>query len=165
MFLIIYPIRNEYRDYIDLSGFWDFLFDKNDVGQRENWGNGLNDGEPIAVPASWNDQFAENRDFLGPGWYQTSFFKPKKWDDQKIYLRFNSVNYNADVWLNGNHLGSHEGGHLPFKFDITNNLTPKENLLVVRVDGNLSPETIPPSGRQRYIGSCSSYEYYWCFVC
>lgn len=160
MFLIIYPIRNEYRDYIDLSGFWDFLFDKNDVGQRENWGNGFNDGEPIAVPASWNDQFAENRDFLGSGWYQTSFFKPKKWDDQKIYLRFNSVNYNADVWLNGKHLGSHEGGHLPFKFDITNNLTPKENLLVVRVDGNLSPETVPPSGRHRYSFPPTNFDFF-----
>ncbi|MHA2007783.1 MAG: beta-glucuronidase [Promethearchaeota archaeon] len=144
---ILYPVINEFRDYIDLSGFWDFKFDLNNQGLEENWDKSFSNGVPIAVPASWNDQFAENRDFLGPGWYQTSFFTPKNWENHRIYLRFNSVNYIADVWLNGKHLGSHEGGHLPFKFDITNSLILNENILVVRVDGSISQEHVPPSGR------------------
>ncbi|MFX1281035.1 MAG: beta-glucuronidase [Promethearchaeota archaeon] len=144
---MLYPIRNSYRQYIDLSGFWDFRFDFKEEGIESEWYKGYSNGKPIAVPASWNDQFAENRDFLGPGWYQTYFDIPKGWDDQKIIIRFGSVNYLADVWLNGENIGSHEGGHLPFEFDVTNLLNPQNNLLVVRVDGTLAPDRVPPSGR------------------
>lgn len=63
---MLYPQRNKYRHFIDLSGFWDFQFDPDDKGVGENWAKGLNDGCPIAVPASWNDQFADSRDFLEP---------------------------------------------------------------------------------------------------
>ena len=34
-------------------------------------------------------------------------------------MRFNAVSYLAEVWLNGERLGEHEGGYLPFVFDIT----------------------------------------------
>jgi beta-glucuronidase len=54
------------------------------------------------------------------------------------------VNYLADAWLNGVHLGQHEGGHLPFEFDVTRQLQPENNLLVVRVDGRLAPDRVPP---------------------
>jgi len=53
----------------------------------------------------------------------------------------------ADVWLNGEFIGSHEGGHLPFEFNITEKMNKNENLLVVRVDGSLSADRVPPSGR------------------
>ena len=53
---MLYPQRNKYRQFIDLSGFWDFRFDINNDGLKENWKNGFNNSRPIAVPASWNDQ-------------------------------------------------------------------------------------------------------------
>jgi beta-glucuronidase len=143
---MLYPQRNKFRQYIDFSGFWDFRFDPDDKGKIDNWKNGFNDGTPIAVPASWNDQFADGRDFLGPAWYQTRFNIPWGWTDCRIFLRFGSVNYLAEVWLNGDRLGSHEGGHLPFEFDITNQAKSEDNLLVVRVDGNLTFDRVPPRG-------------------
>ncbi|MHA1491523.1 MAG: beta-glucuronidase [Promethearchaeota archaeon] len=141
---MLYPRRNKYRQYIDLSGFWDFRFDPSDRGQVDGWHDGFNDGIPIAVPASWNDQFAGDRDFLGPAWYQIRFNMPWGWKDRRIILRFGSINYLADAWLNGKHLGSHEGGHLPFEFNISSKIKPEKNLLVVRVDGNLAQNRVPP---------------------
>jgi beta-glucuronidase len=67
----------------------------------------------VAVPASWNEQFAGMRDYLGPAWYRTGFALPWGWSGKRVRLRFGSVNYLADVWLNGAYLGRHEGGHLP----------------------------------------------------
>ncbi|MFW9875357.1 MAG: sugar-binding domain-containing protein, partial [Candidatus Thorarchaeota archaeon] len=113
---------------------------------KENWNKGFEKGEPIAVPASWNDQFSEGRDFLGPAWYQQNFNIPTGWYEQKIFLRFGSVNYLADVWLNGEFIGSHEGGHLPFEFNISDKLNENQNLLIVRVDGKLSADRVPPMG-------------------
>ncbi len=144
---MVYPQRNKHRQCIDLSGFWDFRFDFKNEGLTENWEKGLVGSRPIAVPASWNEIFAEGRDFLGPAWYQTEFNIPWGWENQKIFLRFGSINYLSDVWLNGEKLGEHEGGHLPFKFDITERCKVEKNKLIVRVDGNLLKEHVPPSGR------------------
>lgn len=74
---------------------------------------GLRDSRPIAVPGSWNDQFEDDRDFLGPAWYQTNFFIPDDWMEQRVVLRFNSVNYLADIWLNGEKLGLMKAGISP----------------------------------------------------
>ena len=84
---MLYPQRNKYRHLVDLSGFWDFRFDPDDKGMGGNWTNGFNNRCPIAVPASWNDQFADYRDFLGPAWYQLEFTMPWEWDKKKIMIR------------------------------------------------------------------------------
>lgn len=141
---MLYPQFNPYRQFLELSGFWDFRFDPEKSGEAQGWTGGFENGRPIAVPASWNDQFEDGRDFLGPAWYQTRFDLPWGWRDRGIFIRFNSVNYLAAVWLNGEPLGGHEGGHLPFEFDTTARVKAEDNLLVVRVDGELSFDRVPP---------------------
>lgn len=148
---MLYPQSNSCRQMADLSGFWDFRFDPANEGVEQGWGAGFDPTEIIAVPASWNDQFAEWRDYLGLAWYRTTFDLPWGWRGQRIFVRFNAVSYLADVWLNGERLGQHEGGHLPFAFDITDRVRDEGNVLVVRVDGNLAPDRVPPgnlAGRQ-----------------
>jgi beta-glucuronidase len=143
---MLYPQSNPFRQSIDLSGFWDLRFDPEDRGLQAGWANGFTGGRPVAVPASWNDQFEDWRDYLGQTWYQTRFDLPLGWDAarQRIGLRFGSVNYMAEVWLNGARLGSHEGGHLPFEFDLTPHIRHEGNVLVVRVEGELAPDRVPP---------------------
>ena len=139
------PRANEFRQIFDLSGFWELKFDEEDRGEAEGWGAGFPEGaRPVAVPSSWNDQFAEGRDFLGPAWYKTVFSLPEDWRQKQALLRFDSVNYLARVWLNGKQLGDHEGGHLPFQWDASSFLVRGENTLVVRVDGRLAPDRVPP---------------------
>ena len=98
------------------------------------------------MPASWNDQFTDWRDYTGVAWYQTAFDLPWGWRGQRLLIRFNAVSYLAEVWLNGERLGEHEGGHLPFVFDITGRVRDTGNTLVVRVDGQLLPDRVPPGG-------------------
>lgn len=138
---MLYPQNSSTRQVTDLSGFWRVQFDE---GGNGSFASGFEGGEIIAVPASWNDQFNERRDYFGIAWYQTRFALPWGWRGERIFIRFNSVNYLADVWLNGTQIGSHEGGHLPFAFDITDYVRDDDNLLVVRVDGGLAPDRVPP---------------------
>ena len=142
---MLYPQSNSFRQVVDLSGFWDLRFDPQGEG-RTGWTSGFSGGRPAAVPASWNDQFEEWRDYLGDTWYQTRFDLPWGWDanQQRIRLRFGSVNYLAEVWLNGVRLGTHEGGHLPFEFEINEAVRQEGNLLVVCVNGELAPDRVPP---------------------
>jgi len=141
---MLYPQSNPFRQSINLLGFWDFRFDPDGKGEQFGWDEGFTGGRPIAVPASWNDQFEDWRDYLGPAWYQTRFDLPWGWKERQVHLRFGSVNYFAEVWLNGTRLGQHEGGHLPFEFDVTPHVQPQENILVVRVEGELAPDRVPP---------------------
>lgn len=137
---MLYPQTNHYRQVTDLSGFWEFCFSPEDTKHE----NGFDNGRFIAVPASWNEIFEDDRDNFGPGWYQTRFQLPWGYDEKRIQLRFGSVNYLADVWLNGRYLGQHEGGHLPFDFDVTDAVQSGENLLVVKVEGELAFDRVPP---------------------
>lgn len=150
---MLYPQSNPCRQMADLSGFWDFRFDSADEGLDQGWGAGFDPGEIIAVPASWNDQFTDWRDYTGIAWYQTVFDLPWGWQGQRLLIRFNAVSYLAEVWLNGERLGEHEGGHLPFVFDITGRVRDVGNMLVVRVDGQLLPDRVPPGGLSGLTGA------------
>lgn len=144
---MLYPQSNSYRQLVDLSGFWEFRIDPESRGEREGWQNGFVGDQPIAVPASWNDLLNDLRNYLGDAWYETRFACPWGWDDREVFLRFGSVNYRADVWLNGTYLGKHVGGHLPFEFPVT--LQPEGNRLVVRVNGEIGANNIPPGKVRR----------------
>ena len=67
-------------------------------------------------------------------WYQKKFDIDKKWQQKSIRLRFEAVDYLADVWLNGNYLGKHEGQFTPFEFEVDNYLHfNKANVLTVMI--------------------------------
>ncbi len=53
---MLYPIQNDVRNRLDLSGIWDFKTDPEGVGDQQGWFNGLGETRPIAVPGSWNER-------------------------------------------------------------------------------------------------------------
>ena len=67
------------------------------------------------------------------GWYRKVVSVPENWGDRRVILNFGAVDWEATVWINGNQIGKHENGYLPFEFDITDALTPgKSTVIVVR---------------------------------
>lgn len=70
----------------------------------------------------------------GTGWYRKEFRVPGAWKNKRISLQFDGVYMDADVWVNGNHLGNHPYGYTSFWFDITDELkSGKGNVVAVRV--------------------------------
>ena len=55
----------------------------------------------------------------GTGWYRKSFKIAPQFKGKKIHIQFDGVYMNADVWINGHHLGNHPYGYTSFMFDIT----------------------------------------------
>ena len=146
---MLYPISNEHRTLIDLSGIWQFQVDWNEEGESSGWQTCLPTPADIAVPASWNEQFQEERikNWLGSVWYAKEFYCPAEWHDRTVWLRIGAANYRAKVWLNGEFLGEHEGGYLPFQFEIGRLVTRgKKNQLVIKVNNTLTPDTVPQGG-------------------
>ena len=71
----------------------------------------------------------------GTGWYRKHFTLPASDAAKNITICFDGVYMNADVWINGQHLGNHPYGYTPFVFDLTPHLKPtgQENVLAVQV--------------------------------
>ncbi len=64
----------------------------------------------------------------GVGWYRKHFVHARPGRDRHVELRFDGVYQNADVWLNGVHLGFHPYGYTSFGFDLTPNLSPAASM-------------------------------------
>ncbi|MEK9516648.1 MAG: beta-glucuronidase [Flavobacteriaceae bacterium] len=142
--IALFPQQNQFRSLSDLSGIWDFKKDPKNLGIQERWFEGLTHTRPIAVPGSWNEQFTDSRDYLDVVWYETKTFVPQGWISEEVWLRLGSVNYHATVWVNGQRLGIHEGGHLPFAFEVSQVIKPgRKNTIIVRVENELKPSRVP----------------------
>ncbi len=117
---------------ISLDGDWHFLADPDatlDV-QKLATAAGV---RPSRIPSSWQSQFADMRDYAGVAWYWRSITLDPPSADQVALLHFGAVDYEAEVYVNGQKAGSHEGGYLPFDIDVTSLLRSGENQVAVRV--------------------------------
>jgi beta-galactosidase len=75
---------------------------------------------------------------MGRGWYQKNFNAPEEWRTKRVFIEFEGVYMNAEVWLNGHLLGRHPYGYTPFQFDLSPYLKfgQGENELFVSVDNS-----------------------------
>lgn len=96
----------------------------------------------LQVPADWNSQRAELFFYEGTVWYKKSFDYSVQ-SAKRVFIYFGAVNYIAEVYLNGEKIGRHEGGFTPFNFEITAKLRPKDNFLIVKVDNKRRTDGIP----------------------
>jgi beta-glucuronidase len=83
------------------------------------------------------------------GWYRKDFRLPQASEALAWVVRFESVNYRAQVWLNGRPVGSNRGAYLPFEVRLSGLKRRGTNRLVVRVDNRRYPTDFPPSGLSR----------------
>lgn len=144
---MLYPQQNPSRTLFDLSGIWDFQPDPEEAGEAQGFTNALPNPRPLAVPGSWNEQYADLYDTLGAGWYLRRVTIPAAWKGQRFFLRIGSANYRAVVWVNGKKASEHEGGHLPFAFEVTSLVRfGGENTIVIMVENRLRPDRVPSGG-------------------
>ena len=141
---MLYPQENKIRGIIDLNGVWDFA-----LGTTEEPKDTVtlpDQMEPIAVPASYNDQKDDiaYRNHYGYAYYRRNITVPSYYKGQRLVLRFDAVTHFAKIYLNGVLLTQHKGGFLPFEVDITDKLCAGESAeLVVAVDNRINHSTLP----------------------
>ena len=73
----------------------------------------------------------------GVGWYRKTFKLDKKLEGKKIFIDFDGVYMNSEVWINGTYLGLRPYGYISFRQDLTPYLwSASENTIAVRVDNS-----------------------------
>lgn len=153
--------------WINLNGAWEFRFDAKDEGVAARWFEPTAAGfdRSIVVPFPWESELSGINERRGPkvAWYRRSLEIPAAFPKgERTWLRFEAVDWRADVWVNGTKVAEHEGGYSPFEADITDALTPgKPAVVVVRAFDPTDPEL--PTGKQVgwYTSSSGIWQTVW----
>ena len=133
------------------SGFYNYRYQPSDNGYFKNAKPknkselieyDFDKSETLKVPGDWNTQSDQLFFYEGTIWYKKSFDYQRK-PNTRLFVYFGGANYFADVYLNGEKLGQHEGGFTPFNFEITNRVKDTDNFLIVKVDNKRRRDAVP----------------------
>ena len=101
------------------------------------------------VPFPWGSKLSGVNNEAEIGWYNREIEIPEGWEGKNVFLVFGASDWITTAWLNGQEIGTYQGGYTPFEFDITpfikNGL---KHQLVVRVDDSPFPYKL--EGKQGY---------------
>ena len=158
------------RHTTSLNGKWHYIVDVQEEGYYDyrmnptRWGFFRNakpqkpedlveydfdKAEEMTIPSDWNTRDERLFFYEGTVWFYKKFNKPtpdpslQGGGKRRTLLYFGAVNYDAHVYVNGNHVGHHVGGFTPFNFDVTDQLKDGENFVIVKVDNKRHAEDVP----------------------
>jgi beta-galactosidase len=88
----------------------------------------------------------------GIGWYRKNFILPDKDKDKLVFIDFDGVYQNSEVWINGHYLGKRPYGYISFRYELTPWLIygDGKNVLAVKVDNSRQPNSRWYSGSGIY---------------
>ncbi|MEU4489756.1 glycoside hydrolase family 2 TIM barrel-domain containing protein [Streptomyces purpurascens] len=137
------------REYLSLDRRWRFRFAPRDQGLGESWQSPDFDDRTwglVDVPSAWDlldtpgfgsqtAPFGKGTAFAdGHALYRTVVDVPASWRARHVRIAFLAAGYSAEVWLDGVHLGKHEGANSPFALPVGGALRPgTRQTLAVRV--------------------------------
>ena len=118
--------------WASLNGQWDFIFDDTDTGISQFWHhNGIPAKAETQAKRKITVPFAFQTPASGIGvheaheviWYERTINDIRTADDiakgNRLLLRFGAVDYECSAWVNGQSVGGHRGGHVPFDLDVS----------------------------------------------
>ncbi len=151
-------VNSQSRNSTSLNGDWNVIPDPTGIGEwRQVWSEkkprlktdfleySFEGGPRLKVPGDFNSQMCELTYLEGIVWYKKEFTYSLN-TNKRLFIHFGAVNYLADIYLNGEKIGSHEGGFTPFQFEITEKVKAGTNSLIVKVDSKRVKNGLPGLG-------------------
>lgn len=139
---IIDPYESGYYDYRYQPSANGYFKDAKPKSKSDLIEYDFDTSASLKVPGDWNTQDDHLLFYEGTIWYKKAFDYQRK-DNTRLFVYFGAANYLADVYLNGQKLGRHEGGFTPFNFEITNLVRDTNNSLIVKVDNKRRRDAVP----------------------
>lgn len=150
------------RDAIDLSGQWHYIVDPLKTGvvraesrrysvfrdisapesQVDFFEYNFDAAPRMSIPGDWNGQDVSLTWYDGLVWFRRTLDLEDLPEARQI-LHIGAANYRALVYVNGEKVGEHEGGFTPFAFDVSDKLVAGRNSIVIGVDAEHSPASVP----------------------
>ena len=132
---------------------WRFTLNA-DTSNTESW-------REISLPHDWSIEGVFSADAPatvgggalpgGIGWYKKTFRLDEIIGENKVFIDFDGIYWNSDVWINDVHLGHRPNGYISFRYDLTPYLKQGvDNVIVVRADNSQQPNSRWYSGSGIY---------------
>jgi beta-galactosidase len=152
----------ETRQHLLMDLNWKFI--QSDVKDAEAPGFNDTNWRTLNLPHDWSIEGEFKQDAVtkgaggylptGIGWYRKHFSISAISKGQQFRIEFDGVYMNSDVWINGHHLGKHPYGYTSFYYDLTPFLEKGENIIAVRVDNSIQPNS-------RWYSGSGIYRHVW----
>jgi len=148
------------RERVDFTQGWQFhLGDQQDAQEP---GFDASTWRQLNLPHDWSveGEFSQSNPAGtgggalpgGVGWYRKTFRLNVADKDKKVYIDFDGVYSNSEVWINGQSLGKRPNGYISFRYDLTPHLVygDAENVIAVKVNNAQQPNSRWYSGSGIY---------------
>jgi beta-galactosidase len=142
----------------------DWMFIQSDVKDADKISFDDSKWRKLNLPHDWSieGEFKEDAITKGPGgylptgigWYRKHLNISSLGKDQQFWIEFDGIYMNSDVWINGQHLGKHPYGYTSFYYDLTPYIKKGENIISVKVDNSLQPNS-------RWYSGSGIYRHVW----
>lgn len=136
------------RKILNMNTDWFFLQENNNNAKEIEFNN--KDLEEVSIPHNHKilpHHYFSEKEYQFVSWYRRYFYlNSEENKDKRIIIEFDGVMNVAEIFVNGEKVGTHKGGYTSFSFDITNFIKfDKKNILAVKVDSK-ERKDIPPEG-------------------
>ena len=148
------------RQSMNLNGDWHYIVDPMNNGlPEESFFGGFpqnklssegfelieyhfENASTMQIPGAWNAHDKSLFFYRGPIWFYKKFNFSQS-SNNLTHLYIGASNFNTKIFLNGEIVGSFNGGYTSFNFDITSYLHDGPNILIIQVDNTLSKDSVP----------------------
>ncbi|MFT3752283.1 MAG: glycoside hydrolase family 2 TIM barrel-domain containing protein [Paludibacter sp.] len=133
---------NTARTKLNFNREWKFTLGDPKGAEQVNFDD--NSWQNVGLPHSFSIPYFMSPDFyVGYGWYRKDFEIPASYSGKKIFLEFEAAFQDAEIYVNGQKVGTHRGGYTGFSIDISKFIADGKNTVAVRLnniwDGGLAP--------------------------
>lgn len=142
---------NPCRESINLNSGWKYM--RGDVANADRMEYDDSEWETVGIPHSFSIPYFMSKDFYtGYGWYRKTFALKRKDVGRKLFIEFDGVFQEAEVFVNGKNVGTHVGGYTGFFFDISKEVRAGNNVIAVRVNNIWKADVAPRAGEHTFSG-------------
>ena len=128
----------ERAEWMNLNGYWSFTFDEAAATEAISKKDLAPMDQRILVPFPWGSKLSEVEDKGDIGWYGRNITVPKAWKGKRVFLVVGASDWDTQVLLDGQEIGRHQGGYIPFECELKDVTYGKAQQLVIRADDTSS---------------------------
>jgi beta-galactosidase len=157
--LFICPHASAQRKVGSFDNAWKFMLGDDSIAKSPAY----NDAKwrQLDLPHDWSIEGKFSKDNpttqaegglpAGIGWYRKTFTISTELKGEQVFIDFDGVYHNSEVWINGHYLGKRPNGYVSFSYELTHYLKfGRKNVIAVRVDNSDQPNSRWYSGSGIY---------------
>jgi len=151
LLLLLCSVATAQRTIKDFNDNWKFLLGDDSAAKEITYDDSkwrtLTLPHDWSIEGSFSDKYPttvnEGALLAGVGWYRKTFTLSRIYRERKVFIEFEGVYRNSELWINGHYLGKRPNGYISFSYDLSDflNFDELQNVIAVRVDNSAQPNS------------------------